>query len=64
MALNYEESLAFPRDIFVRDDRKLEVWHQDVLQLHEVRIKFREYRRIVWKVEMDQTRTHRGHGCF
>jgi hypothetical protein len=64
MALNYEAPLASPRDFFMRDDRKLEVRHQDPLQLHEVRIKFREYRHIVWKGQMDQTHTHRGHGSF
>jgi hypothetical protein len=47
--------LAFPHDIFVRDDRKLKVRHQNVPQRYEFHIKFRENRHIFGKAEKKQT---------
>lgn len=47
--------LAFPHDVFVRDDKKLKVRRQDVPQRYEVHIKFRENRHIFGKDEKKQT---------
>jgi hypothetical protein len=51
--------LAFPHDVFVRDDRKLKLRHQDVLQRYEFHIKFRENRHIFGKAEMEQTHIYK-----